>query len=150
MPSALFWAQGAVGLWLALACNRTSEVDQTQARAPSPPALSTRSNELNSGPLRIAYSDWPGWVAWQIALEKHYFEELGVKVNFVWLEYTPTIEAFSEGQVDAVCMTNGDALMAGASGAPSVGILINDYSNGNDMLVARAGIERIADLRSKK
>jgi NitT/TauT family transport system substrate-binding protein len=150
MPSALFWAQGAVGLCLALACNRTSEVDPTKAPGPSAPTLSTRSNELSSGPLRIAYSDWPGWVAWQVAIDKHYFEELGVKVNFVWAEYTPTIEAFSEGQVDAVCMTNGDALMAGSSGAPSVGILINDYSNGNDMLVARPGIERVADLRSKR
>jgi len=100
--------------------------------------------------LRIAYSDWPGWVAWQVAIEQRYFDELGVQVAFEWLEYVPTIEAFSEGKVDAVCMTNGDALVAGSSGAPSVGILLNDYSSGNDMLVARQGIDGVAMLRNKK
>jgi len=102
------------------------------------------------GALRLAYSDWPGWVAWQVAIEQRYFDELGVQVAFEWLEYVPTIEAFSEGKVDAVCMTNGDALVAGSSGAPSVGILLNDYSSGNDMLVARQGIDGVAMLRNKK
>jgi NitT/TauT family transport system substrate-binding protein len=100
--------------------------------------------------LRIGYSDWPGWVAWQVAIEQGFFERLGVDVRFTWLEYVPSIEAFSEGQVDAVCMTNGDALVAGSSGAPSVGIVINDYSNGNDMVVARSGITRVSDLRGKR
>ena len=101
-------------------------------------------------PLKIGYSDWPGWVAWQVAIENKYFEQAGVDVSFVWLEYIPTIEAFSEGKIDAVCMTNGDALVAGSSGAPSVGILVNDYSNGNDMVVARPGIASVAALRGKK
>ena len=26
-------------------------------------------------PLKIGYSDWPGWVAWQIGIEKGWFEE---------------------------------------------------------------------------
>ncbi|MEQ8937848.1 MAG: ABC transporter substrate-binding protein, partial [Gammaproteobacteria bacterium] len=25
-------------------------------------------------PLKVGYSDWPGWVAWEVALEKGYFE----------------------------------------------------------------------------
>ena len=110
--------------------------------SPPPPAA--------PGPLRIGYSDWPGWIAWQVAIEQGFFERLGVNVRFTWLEYVPSIEAFSEGQVDAVCMTNGDALVAGSSGAPSVGIVINDYSNGNDMVVARPGISRVAELRGKR
>jgi NitT/TauT family transport system substrate-binding protein len=101
-------------------------------------------------PLRIAYSDWPGWVAWDVAIRKNYFKEEGVDVSFVWLEYVPSMEAFSEGKVDAVCMTNGDALVVGSSGAPSVGILLNDYSNGNDMIVARSGVAKVQDLRGKK
>ena len=54
------------------------------------------------------------------------------------------------GKVDGVCMTNGDALVTGATGKPSVGILINDYSNGNDMIVAAPGISSIKDLKGKK
>lgn len=101
-------------------------------------------------PLRIAYSDWPGWVAWEIGIQKKWFEEEGVAVDFSWFEYVPSMEAFSAGKVDAVCVTNGDQLVTGSSGAPSVAIIINDYSNGNDMVVAKPGIEKIQDLKGKK
>jgi NitT/TauT family transport system substrate-binding protein len=47
-------------------------------------------------------------------------------------------------------MTNGDALVVGATGGKSVTILINDYSNGNDMIVAKPGIKSLKDLKGKK
>jgi len=47
-------------------------------------------------------------------------------------------------------MTNGDALVAGATGGANVMILINDYSNGNDMVVAAPGIDSIKKLKGKK
>lgn len=118
-----------------------SPAGDTAALPPSPP----------SGPaLRIAYSDWPGWVAWEIGIQKGWFKEAGVEVDFKWFEYVPSMEAFTAGKVDAVCVTNGDALVTGANGAPSVGILVNDYSNGNDMVVARPGITKVAELKGKK
>lgn len=104
---------------------------------------------LHAEPLKIGYSDWPGWVAWQVGIEKGWFEEAGVDVNFEWFEYVPSMEAFAAGQLDAVSMTNGDALVTGATGAPSKIILINDFSNGNDMLIVKPGIDSIADLKGK-
>lgn len=101
-------------------------------------------------PLKIAYSDWPGWVAWDIAIQKGWFAEAGVPVSFVWMDYVASMDAYVAGQVDAVCMTNGDALVTGAKGKRGVGILINDYSNGNDMLVAKPGIADVAALKGKK
>jgi NitT/TauT family transport system substrate-binding protein len=100
--------------------------------------------------LTVAYSDWPGWVAWDIGLKKGWFDAAGVKVDFKWFEYVPSMEAFSAGKVDAVTMTNGDQLVTGASGAPSVAVVINDYSNGNDMVVARSGITTVEQLKGKK
>lgn len=105
----------------------------------------------SGGPaLKIAYSDWPGWVAWDIAEQKGWFKEEGVDVELKWFEYAPSMDAFSAGKVDAVAMTNGDALVTGSTGAPSVAIVINDFSNGNDMIVAKAGIKSVADLKGKK
>ena len=104
----------------------------------------------NAEPLKIAYSDWPGWVAWEIGVQKGWFKEAGVDVEFQWFDYVPSMDAYVAGKVDAVCMTNGDALVTGATGKPSVGILINDYSNGNDMIVAAPGISSIKDLKGKK
>ncbi|MGK4000371.1 ABC transporter substrate-binding protein [Sorangium sp. So ce1024] len=114
------------------------------------PAGALPAQRPAGGALRIAYSDWPGWVAWEIALQKGWFKEAGVEVDFTWFEYVPSMEAYTAGKVDAVCVTNGDALVTGNGGAPSVGILVNDYSNGNDMVVARPGITRVAELKGKK
>jgi NitT/TauT family transport system substrate-binding protein len=101
-------------------------------------------------PLKIAYSDWPGWVAWEVAIQKGWFKEAGVEVKFEWFEYVPSMEAYSATKVDAVAMTNGDALVTGATGAKSKAIIINDYSNGNDMIVAKPGIKSLKDLKGKK
>lgn len=101
-------------------------------------------------PLKIAYSDWPGWVAWEIAIQKGWFKEEGVDVKFEWFDYVPSMDAYVAGKVDAVTMTNGDALVTGATGKPSVCIVMNDYSNGNDMIVGAPGIESLKDLKGKK
>ncbi|TJY58375.1 ABC transporter substrate-binding protein [Sinimarinibacterium sp. CAU 1509] len=101
-------------------------------------------------PLKIGYSDWPGWVAWQVAIEKNWFKDAGVDVSFEWFDYVASMDAFAAGKLDAVTMTNGDALVTGATGAKSVMIIINDYSNGNDMIVGKPGISSLKDLKGKK
>ena len=101
-------------------------------------------------PLKIAYSDWPGWIAWQIGIDKGWFKEAGVEVEFMWFDYVASMDAYVAGQVDAVPMTNGDALVTGATGKPSVAIIINDFSNGNDMIVAAPGIDSLEDLKVRK
>ncbi len=113
-------------------------------------AFTAATGVLHAEPLKIGYSDWPGWVAWEIAVQKGWFKEAGVDVKFDWFEYVPSMEAFAAGKIDAVCMTNGDALVTGATGAPSKAILINDFSNGNDKIVAKPGIKSVKDLKGKK
>jgi NitT/TauT family transport system substrate-binding protein len=101
-------------------------------------------------PIKIGYSDWPGWVAWQVAIDKGWFKEAGVPVDFEWFDYSASMDAFSAGKIDAVTMTNGDALVTGAAGGKSVMIMLTDYSNGNDMIVAKPGIKSLKDLKGKK
>jgi len=113
-------------------------------------ALLTLSSLSNAEPLKIGYSDWPGWVAWEVAVDKGWFKEAGVDVRFEWFDYVASMDAFAAGQLDAVSMTNGDALVTGATGAKSVMILMNDYSNGNDMVIGAPGIGSVKDLKGKK
>jgi NitT/TauT family transport system substrate-binding protein len=101
-------------------------------------------------PIKIGYSDWPGWVAWQVAIEKGWFKEAGVDVKFEWFDYGSSMTAFSAGKIDAVTVTNGDALVTAAGGAKNVMIIVTDYSNGNDMIVGKPGIKSIKDLKGKK
>jgi NitT/TauT family transport system substrate-binding protein len=105
---------------------------------------------LSAAPLKVAYSDWPGWTAFAIASEKGWFKQAGVDVELLWFEYGPSMEAFTAGKVDAVMVTNGDALVTGANGAKNVMVLVTDYSNGNDMVVAQPGIASLKDLKGKK
>lgn len=113
-------------------------------------AMLSLSATASAEPLKIGYSDWPGWVAWEVAIEKQWFKEEGVDVRFEWFDYVASMDAFAAGKLDAVTMTNGDALVTGATGAKSVMILINDYSNGNDMVVGKPGISSLEDLKGKK
>jgi NitT/TauT family transport system substrate-binding protein len=110
----------------------------------------TWSSTLLAEPLKIGYSDWPGFVAWEIAIEKKMFDKVGVDVQFEWFDYVASMDAFAAGQLDAVAITNGDALVTGATGAQNVMILIHDFSNGNDMVIGAPGISSITDLKGKK
>ncbi len=95
----------------------------------------------SAAPLTIGYSDWPGWIAFQIAIEKGWFKEAGVDVNFQWFDYSASMDAFAAGKIDAIMVTNGDALVTGAGGGKGIMIMLTDYCNGNDMIVAQAGLE---------
>jgi NitT/TauT family transport system substrate-binding protein len=101
-------------------------------------------------PLRVGFSDWPGWTAFEVGIQKGWFKEAGVDVKFDWFEYAPSMDAFAAGKVDAVMMTTGDALVTGAPGPRSVAILVTDYSAGNDMIVAKRGIKDVKGLKGKK
>lgn len=113
-------------------------------------ALMSLSASALAEPLKIGYSDWPGWVAWEVAMQKGWFKEAGVEVQLEWFDYVASMEAFSAGKLDGVGMTNGDALVTGAAGGKSVMILINDYSNGNDMIIGKPGVTSLKDLKGKK
>ena len=148
LPSML----AAIALFV-ISCADQPAPEKTAAKeevAPPKPEPTPEKKEPAAPPLKIAYSDWPGWVAWEIAIAKKWFAEEGVNVNFEWYDYVASMDAYVAGNVDAVCMTNGDALVTGATGKPSVGIIINDFSNGNDMIVAKPGITSITDLKGKK
>ena len=112
--------------------------------------LATQAMSVSAEPLKVGYSDWPGWVAWEVAIEKKWFAEEGVDVKFEWFDYVASMDAFAAGQLDAVGMTNGDALVTGSTGAKSVMVIMNDYSNGNDMLIGAPGITSVKDLKGKK
>src|SRR5262245_9810171 len=69
-----------------------------------------------STPLTIAISDWPGWLLWEIAQEKNFFQDAGVDVELDWHDYSACIAAFKAGEVDGVFLVCNDALVAGALG----------------------------------
>ena len=104
----------------------------------------------NAAPIKIAYSDWPGWTVLEIAKQKGWFKEAGLDVELDWFDYSPSIDAFAAGKVDAVTIVAGDALVSGASGSKSKFVCLTDYSEGSDMIVGVPGVESVKDLKGKK
>lgn len=150
--SLLRFSFGSAGLVALLALGLAPAACKKEA--PSPPAAAPVAAPPPptpaKAPLRVGFSDWPGWTAFEIGIQKGWFKEAGLDVKFDWFEYAPSMEAFAAGKVDAVMMTMGDALVTGAPGPRSVAILVTDYSAGNDMIVAKRGIKDIKGLKGKK
>ncbi len=113
-------------------------------------ALALSALTATAEPLRLAYSDWPGWTAWDIAEQKGFFKKHDVDVELLWFEYGASMDAFAAGQADAVGVANSDSLVLNATGARNVMVLINDYSNGNDKIVGGPDVKSIKDLKGKK
>jgi NitT/TauT family transport system substrate-binding protein len=100
--------------------------------------------------IKIGYSDWPGYTVLEIAKQKGWFKDAGLDVDMEWFDYSPSIDAFAAGKIDADCIVAGDALVSGASGAKSKFVCLIDYSEGSDMIVGAPGIDSIKDLKGKK
>ena len=105
---------------------------------------------LEAAPMKIGYSDWPGYTVLEVAKQKGWFKEAGVDVELVWFDYLPSLDAFAANKIDAVAVVATDALVNGANGAKSKIIALLDYTDGNDMIIGVPGVNSIKDLKGKK
>ena len=106
--------------------------------------------------LSLAWSEYPSWSVFGVAHEKGLLnkakgemgsieKELGVDIVLVQADYEVCLNQYANGTVDAVCMTNMDAL-APATGRDSVAVLPTSTSAGADACIA-VGIDSIEALK---
>src|SRR3569832_1941978 len=74
-------------------------------------------------PLKIGYSDWPGWVAWQVAIDKGWFKEAGIAVDFEWFDYSASMDAFATNKNNTKTKTNNNTQKTKATNNKSVMIM---------------------------
>src|SRR5712692_5542450 len=102
----------------------------------------------------VGWSIYAGWTPYHYmqksGLLKKWAEKYGISIKVQRFDYAPSLDAFVGRNIDACTMTNMEALdMPAASGVPTTVILIGDYSNGNDALLVRNGLQ-MKDLSGKK
>jgi NitT/TauT family transport system substrate-binding protein len=90
----------------------------------------------------IGWSIYVGWDPYQYmakaGLLRKWGDKYGVAIKLQRFDYAPSIDAFTSKNIDACTMTNMEALdLPAASGVDTTAIIIGDYSNGNDALIAR-------------
>src|SRR5450631_3814403 len=102
----------------------------------------------------VGWSVYAGWTPYyylnKAGILKKWADKYGIEIKVKRFDYAPSLDAFVAKNIDACTMTNMEALdMPAASGVPTTAIIIGDYSNGNDALLVRNGLQ-IKDLPGKK
>jgi NitT/TauT family transport system substrate-binding protein len=102
----------------------------------------------------VGWSIYAGWTPYHYmqksGLLSKWADKYGITIKVQRFDYAPSLDAFVARNIDACTMTNMEALdMPAASGVPTTVILIGDYSNGNDALLVRGGLQ-MKDLAGRK
>lgn len=102
-----------------------------------------------SPPLSIGTNVWPGYEPMYLARDLGWVSSRdGRMVEF---EDSPEVmRALRFGAIDAAALTLDEALRLRAEGVPLRIVLTMDQSNGADVLLARPGIETLADLKGRR
>src|ERR1700689_3441179 len=108
----------------------------------------------NPPSFTLGWSVYAGWTPYHYmqksGLLKKWADRYGIVIKVQRFDYAPSLDAFVGRNIDACTMTNMEALdMPAASGVPTTVILIGDYSNGNDALRVRNGLQ-MKELAGKK
>ena len=90
----------------------------------------------------IGWSVYAGWNPYfymaRSGVLKRWADKYGVQIKVQRFDYAASLEAFVAKNIDACTMTNMEALdMPAAAGVDSTAVIIGDYSNGNDAVLAR-------------
>ena len=102
---------------------------------------------------KIAWSVWTGWMPFKLMDQKGFLaaraKEHGVNIKLVEFKgYMDSVQAFAAKKVDGVTMTSMESLQPASNGVESVGIIVNDTSNGGDGVLVRGNID-VKGLKGK-
>jgi NitT/TauT family transport system substrate-binding protein len=101
--------------------------------------------------IRIGINSYPAYELLYLAQEKGFYRQEGVDVKIVEFSSLSDVTAsMANGQIDGAATTLVDlVLMQARYGIGARAVLVIAYSAGADMLLARAPIGGLADLRGK-
>lgn len=90
----------------------------------------------------IGWSVYAGWNPYyymaRSGILNYWARKYGVEIKVQRFDYAASLDAFVSKNIDACTMTNMEALdMPAAAGVDSSVIIVGDYSNGNDAVLAR-------------
>lgn len=90
----------------------------------------------------VGWSVYVGWDPYYYMAKsgvlRKWADKYGINIKVQRFDYAPSLDAFVSKNIDACAMTNMEALdMPAAAGIDTTAIIIGDYSNGNDAVMAR-------------
>ncbi|MCG7495703.1 ABC transporter substrate-binding protein [Vibrio sp. Of7-15] len=102
--------------------------------------------------VRIAINPWPGYEFLYLAAQKKYFAEVGLDVELVEMSSLSDVQRlYIQGRVDGMASTMIEAVQAaGITQVPLSIVLVPDYSDGGDVIVAKSELTFLSDLKGKR
>ena len=116
------------------------------------PKVEKTNTDTNLKPLKLGFSQWPGYAPWQLAEEKDIFEKNNVNIDLEFSDYSESLNLMTKGAIDVNSQTLGDTITTLANNPQSEQVVIAylDYSNGADQIIVSKEINSLADLPGKK
>jgi NitT/TauT family transport system substrate-binding protein len=101
----------------------------------------------------VGWSVYAGWNPYfymaKSGILKRWADKYGIVIKVQRFDYAASLDAFVAKNIDACTMTNMEALdMPAAAGIDSTVVIVGDYSNGNDAVLARNNLT-LAQLPGK-
>ena len=105
-----------------------------------------------NAPLRVGLQSWPPFEYLHLAREKGFFEAEGVDVRLIeFVEASDAFRAYDHGKLDGGTFSLMQVLRVRDSSRLKLQIaMITDYSDGQDAILARTGIDNVPGLRGKR
>jgi NitT/TauT family transport system substrate-binding protein len=102
----------------------------------------------------VGWSVYAGWNPYfymaKSGILKRWADKYGIVIKVQRFDYAASLDAFVGKNIDACTMTNMEALdMPAAAGVDSTALIVGDYSNGNDAVLARNNLT-LAQLPGKR
>src|SRR5258706_15528894 len=108
-------------------------------------ALASSSLFAQKPSFTVGWSVYVGWNPYyymaKSGILRKWADKYGINIKVQRFDYAPSLDAFVAKNIDACTMTNMEALdMPAAAGIDTTAVIIGDYSNGNDAVLARGNL----------
>lgn len=102
--------------------------------------------------IKIAFNPWPGYEFLYLAQETGLFKKYNLNIELVELSsLSDTLRVYEHGHVDGMASTVIEAVLAVDRTQEALDVvLVTDYSNGGDMIIAAEDIKSVEQLKGKK
>jgi len=115
---------------------------------------STTAARAAASTFTVGWSVYAGWNPYfymaKSGILKRWADKYGIVIKVQRFDYAASLDAFVGKNIDACTMTNMEALdMPAAAGVDSTALIVGDYSNGNDAVLARNNLT-LAQLPGKR
>ena len=100
-------------------------------------------------PLRVGSESWPGYEPFYVARSLGYLNDKEIRLT-EYSSASETFRAFGNGAIEAGLMTLDEALLL-AQDAPDIRlVLITDFSNGADVIMAKPAFASLQQLKGRR